>query len=65
MERKNILIGQRQRVRKQNSEELVRWQFECHLIEHLRVKGKSGNVFKWHHFTGKRTCGAYFIHINI
>ena len=38
MERKNILIGQRQRVRKQNSEELVRWQFECHLIEHLRVK---------------------------
>lgn len=52
MERKNILIGQRQRVRKQNSEELVRWQFECHLIEHLLVKGKSGNVFKWHHFTG-------------
>lgn len=26
MARRNILIGQRKRVRKQHSEELVRWQ---------------------------------------
>lgn len=28
MARRNILIGQRKRVRKQNSEKLVRWQLD-------------------------------------